>query len=81
MITIENANGSHPTRGGWIEIFMSSCNCKILEVAKMKNTEYLNKMIKYWQDLVYYYLDTEQFSKYAIAKKQLEGYKNAYYNA
>ena len=47
----------------------------------MKNTEFLNKMIKYWQDLVYYYLDTEQFSKYVIAKKQLEGYKNAYYNA
>ena len=35
----------------------------------MKNTEFLNKMIKYWQDLVYYYLDTEQFSKYAVAKK------------
>lgn len=35
----------------------------------MKNTEYLNKMIKYWQDLVYYYLDTEQFNKYVVAKK------------
>ena len=52
-----------------------------MEVVNMKNTEFLNKMIKYWQDLVYYYLDTEQFSKYVIAKKQLEGYKNAYYNA
>ena len=46
----------------------------------MKNTEFLNKMITYWQDLVYYYLDTKQFSKYEVAKKQLEGYKNAYYN-
>lgn len=51
-----------------------------MEVINMKNTEYLNKMIKYWQDLVYYYLDTEQFNEYAVAKKQLDGYKNAYYS-
>lgn len=46
----------------------------------MKNTEYLNRMIAYWRDMVYYYTDTEQYDKAEVAKHQLNGYLNAYYN-
>ena len=46
----------------------------------MKDTEYLNQMISYWQDLVYYYTDTEQYDKVEVARHQLNGYLNAYNN-
>lgn len=44
----------------------------------MKNTEYLNKMMAYWQDLVYYFHDTNQTEKEAVAQHQLDGYIAAY---
>ena len=45
-----------------------------------KNAEYLNRMIAYWQDLVYYFTETNQLDKAKVAKHQLDGYLNAYYS-
>ena len=50
------------------------------EVKNMKNTEYLNRMIAYWQDLVYYYTDTKQLDKTEVAERQLNGYMAVYHN-
>ena len=50
------------------------------ELEMKKNAEYLNRMIAYWQDLVYYFTETNQLDKAKVAKHQLDGYLNAYYS-
>lgn len=47
---------------------------------RSEKLEFLNKMIKYWQDLVYYYQEKGEVNKLNVAKRQLEGYKKAYHN-
>ena len=51
---------------------------KACDASFSEKAEYLNKKIKYWQDLVYYYTDKGETDKAKVAKKQLEGYKKAY---